>query len=138
MADALPAYDGPLPPKAAASASKRGNRLGRRAAPVVPVPGAAAAGATAPPQQSVPQPSAAPLQTFIPRLNRYVQAKVSKSSGEVQRCLEPAAGLSNVSVRIKASSCISPAKRRPNLLQVGSYIEAASLLGPNGKSRETC
>jgi hypothetical protein len=80
----LPAYDGPLPPKAAGNASKRGNRLGRRAAPAVPVPVAAVADAAAPQQQSVPQPGAAPLQTFIPRLNRYVQAKVSKSSGEVR------------------------------------------------------
>lgn len=87
MSDPL-AYDGPLPPKAAPraqpssglAAKAKSFKPGRRAAPAVPQQAAAAHQPTAPP----PQPVGPPLQTFIPRLNRYVQARVSKNSGEVR------------------------------------------------------
>ena len=72
MADKDVAYDGPLPPGRAA------RRAPTRARRPAPVPQQATAEPIAP-----PQPPSKPLQTFIPRLNRYVQAKVSKSSGEV-------------------------------------------------------
>lgn len=86
-------HAGPLPPGKTANAANsrlpkapklpgmpkipRVPKTFRRAAPAVPQ------SAPAPPE-SPPAPPQQSLQTFIPRLNRYMQAKVNRVPGEVR------------------------------------------------------
>lgn len=94
----------------------------RRAAPAVPQ------SAPAPPE-SPPAPPQQSLQTFIPRLNRYMQAKVNRVPGEVRYSSLPFG--SSWSLRTgelqpdAASSAWFPS-------QISSYIDAVTALGTTG------
>lgn len=102
----------------------------RRNAPNPPAPSAEPT-TSEDPMEPVPPPAHSQypaLQTFVPRLNRYMQARLDRTPGEV---------ISSCSSAYNVRPFISTVRPHNTLsfpLQITSYTDAVSALGPTGKS----